>query len=186
MNKLKLLFLLAGSGFLFSFNSIHTNPKKSKQKSFNLYSKEFQNNGEFPKKYTCDSLGISPALLWENAPKGTKSFAITMHHIAPKGERHVYMILYNVPNNVFSIQEKTAGIGIFGKNTINDRNQYAPPCSKGPGPKLYILTAYALSSTPEFKDSNYGIDMDSFQESIKNITLDSSVLNVYYSRQPKS
>ena len=40
----------------------------------------------------------------------------------------------------------TLGIGTLGNNSVNHKTGYAPPHSKGPGPKTYILTVYALSA----------------------------------------
>ena len=41
------------------------------------------------------------------------------------------------------------GVGTVGSNSVNDRTEYAPPHSKGPGAKTYILTVYALSAPPQ-------------------------------------
>jgi phosphatidylethanolamine-binding protein (PEBP) family uncharacterized protein len=105
----------------------------------------FDDKGQFPKEYTCDSSGISPALSWKGRPKGTESYVLTMHHFDPTGNKHVYWVLYNIPANVQSLPSNASGIGSMGINTVNRRNAYAPPCSKGPGPKQYLITLYAVS-----------------------------------------
>lgn len=43
-----------------------------------LKSSAFENNGVMPEKYTIDGEKVSPPLEWENAPAGTKSFALIM------------------------------------------------------------------------------------------------------------
>ena len=149
---------------------------------FTASSSAFGNNGKYPKKYTCDSLGISPTLSWTNAPSGTTSYAITMHHIAGPGDKHVYLLLYNIPSTVTSIAENVSNIGLFGVNTVNGKTAYTPPCSQGPGDKLYTLTVYALSSAPLFTVPQSQVTMDLLLSAISTKTLDTSIINVTYAR----
>lgn len=145
-------------------------------------SSEFVNNGKLPKKYTCDSLGVSPPLSWTSAPSGTTSYAITMHHITTAGDKHVYMVLYNIPSSVTSISESVSGVGLFGVNTVNSKTSYSPPCSQGPGDKAYIFTIYALSSAPVFTVPQSQVTMDILLSAISSKTLGTSTINVTYSR----
>lgn len=149
---------------------------------FAASSSAFTNNGSYPKKYTCDSLGISPILNWSNAPTGTTSYAITMHHIPGPGDKHVYFVLYNIPASVTSIPEAVSGIGLFGINTVNGGTSYTPPCSQGPGDKLYTITVYALSSAPVFTVPQTQVTMDLLLSAISTKTLGTSVINVTYAR----
>lgn len=41
-----------------------------------LRSTSFVQDATLDEQFTCDGTDISPQLQWENAPKGTKSFAI--------------------------------------------------------------------------------------------------------------
>jgi phosphatidylethanolamine-binding protein (PEBP) family uncharacterized protein len=145
-------------------------------------SSAFVNNGKFPKKYTCDSLGISPPLNWTNAPTGSTSFAITMHHVSGPGDKHVYFVLYNIPATVTSIPEAVSGIGLFGINTVNGNTSYTPPCSQGPGDKLYTFTVYALSSAPVFSVPQTQVTMDLLLSAISTKTLGTSIINITYAR----
>ncbi|MBC7721777.1 MAG: YbhB/YbcL family Raf kinase inhibitor-like protein [Pedobacter sp.] len=150
--------------------------------TFTASSGAFTNDGVFPKLYTCDSTGISPKLSWVNAPTGTTSFAITMHHIPPTPPNHVYMLLYNIPVTITSIADAVSGIGLFGINTVNGQTSYTPPCSQGPGAKLYTITVYALSSAPVFSVPQSQVTMDIFLTAISTKTLATSILNVTYTR----
>lgn len=151
--------------------------------SFMLSSPAFVNKGNYPKLYTCDSLGISPPLSWKNAPEKTKSFAITIHHFPKDGNKHVYMVLYNLPKSINSLEAGEKNIGEWGSNTQNRSKSYSPPCSKGPGPKTYIITAFALSENLSFNNrNNAAISMDELLSTIQNITLSKSSLEVIYNR----
>ena len=105
-----------------------------------------------------------------------------MHHIPAPGEKHVYIVLYNIPASVTSIPEAVSGIGLFGINTVNGKTSYTPPCSQGPGDKLYTLTVYALSSAPLFTVPQAQVTMDLLLSAISAKTLDTSVINVTYAR----
>lgn len=161
--------------------SIASDSDTTIQSIFTAYSNAFQNNGNYPKIYTCDSLSYSPPVSWKNIPAGTTSFAITMHHIPKDGGKHVYMLLYNIPMTINSISENERKIGIWGKNTHNNILGYAPPCSKGPGAKPYIITVYALSKS-NILSGKRGVTYDELQNEIKDNILAQSSITIYYSR----
>lgn len=149
--------------------------------TFTIKGTYFTSRNELPKLYTCDGAGISPALQWENIPKGTKSLAITMHHIAKDGAKHVYFVLYNIPSNTTSIPDGVSEVGIFGHNSMNPNPAYAPPCSKGPGQKQYIITLYALR---EMIAANVGkiITLSELESAIENKIIGKTSLPIYYTR----
>ena len=146
----------------------------------------FANNGAYPKLYTCDSSGFSPALQWSKVPTGTKSYVITMHHYPPtypSEAKHVYLVLYNIPGETVELLQNSKNIGSFGINTVNRKNEYAPPCSQGPGAKTYILTLYAVSGPPSITTTASQTTMDVVLAGIRSKILDSAVMNVTYTRQ---
>ena len=145
-------------------------------------SSAFTNNGTLPAKYTCDGTSISPPIAWKTAPIGTKSFAVIMHHIPPTGDAHVYMLVYNIPSSVSSLTEKSANVGLFGVNTVNGKTEYSPPCSQGPGAKLYVMTVYALSAEPVLGVVQSKVTRDILLAAITKTTLGTAVMNVNYSR----
>jgi phosphatidylethanolamine-binding protein (PEBP) family uncharacterized protein len=142
----------------------------------------FAHNGIYPKLYTCDSLGYSPGLQWSNAPANTTNYAITMYTIPPTGEKHVYIVLYNIPATTTSIPDNSKSIGVFGINTVDGKTTYTPPCSQGPGPKVYVLTLYALNAAPTITVPNTQVTMDILLAGIKNKIVDSAVMSVTYTR----
>jgi phosphatidylethanolamine-binding protein (PEBP) family uncharacterized protein len=139
-------------------------------------------SGILAAKYTCDGSSVSPPINWTNAPSGTKSLAVVMHHIPPTGDKHVYYLLYNIPATVSSLAENNTTVGLFGINTVNGKVSYSPPCSQGPGAKLYVLTVYALSAEPVFTVAQSKVTMDILLAAISKTTLGSSFVNVSYTR----
>ena len=163
-----------------SSNSSSSTPTIANQLKFS--GNGFVHNGIFPKLYTCDSLGISPGLQWSNAPSSTNSYAITMYTIPPTGEKHVYIVLYNIPISTNFIPDNSKSIGIFGINTVDGKTSYTPPCSQGPGPKIYVLTLYALNALPTITVPNTQVTMDILLAGMKNKIVDSAVMSVTYTR----
>ena len=142
----------------------------------------FANNGVYPKLYTCDSLGISPGVQWSNAPSTTTSYALTMYTIPPTGDKHVYIVLYNIPASTSSIPDNSKSIGVFGINTVDGKTTYTPPCSQGPGAKIYVLTLYAINAPPTISVPNTQVTMDILLAGMKNKIVDSAVMSVTYTR----
>jgi Raf kinase inhibitor-like YbhB/YbcL family protein len=133
-------------------------------------------------KSTCDGVSATLPLKWSGEPEGTVSFALIMHHEASATDIHWYWVLYNIPASVHSIPKNVSGIGTLGTNSVNDRNQYAPPCSQGPGIKAYTFTIYALSSDSVINTPQSEVTREVLLNAIEEIILSSSKMQVYYSR----
>ena len=142
----------------------------------------FSHMGTYPKLYTCDSTGFAPGLQWSNAPSTTKSYAITMYTIPPTGDKHVYMVLYNLPSTISSIPDNATSSGSWGINTVDGKNTYTPPCSQGPGAKIYVLTLYALSADNNLSFATSKVTMDMLYAQIKSKIVDSALMSVTYTR----
>jgi len=149
---------------------------------FTLASPDILEGGVLPVEYTCDGASSTLALNWSGAPDGTVSYAVLMDHIASSTDIHWYWILYDIPVGINSLPKNTTGIGILGTNSVNDKLEYAPPCSKGPGSKTYTYTVFALSAEPQFSVETDQINREAFLAAVQGITLASAELNVTYSR----
>ena len=96
----------------------------------------------------CKGQNIAPRLLWSNAPKETKSFAIICHDPdAPHANGWYHWLMINIPADVSEI---TSGVVPAGATTtINDfKNfEYDGPCPpKSHGIHRYNFTVYALDA----------------------------------------
>ncbi len=138
--------------------------------------------GLLPIEFTGDGAGISPSLSWKGAPEGTKAYAVIMHTIDPEGKTKWYWTLYNIPYGVSSLAKNEKSIGTFGCNSVNRDIGYAPPHSKGPGPKTYMITLYALSQPLEIKLPPEQVNRNILLEAMKGKVLGSSEIKVVYSR----
>jgi len=149
--------------------------------TFVLHSPDVVDGGTLPAEFTGDGAAATLPLEWSGAPEGTKSYAVIMHHIAPDQTKW-YWILYDIPAGVTSLPKNAKGIGTLGNNSVNMRTEYAPPHSKGPGPKTYIYTVYALSSSPKLTVPPGKVDRDTLLAAMKDITIATAELQVVYSR----
>lgn len=150
--------------------------------SFSLRSPVVAGGGVLPAEYTGDGASISPPLEWSGAPAGTKSFAVIMHHFDPEGKTKWYWTLYNIPAEVSGLPKDVHGVGTLGNNSVTRRAGYAPPHSKGPGEKTYILTAYALSAPLQIAAKPAEVNRDVLLAAMKDVILDSAELKVVYTR----
>lgn len=99
-----------------------------------------------PIKYTCDGDDVSPQLSWEDAPEGTKSFALTViDPDAPSGD-WIHWFVCDILADVHEISE--AGPLPAGSRQVgNDfgREPYGGPCPPS-GTHRYYFTLYALNA----------------------------------------
>ncbi len=104
-------------------------------------------------RYGCEGANLSPSLVWQGAPDGTRSFAVTMFDPdAPTGHGWWHWILYDIPSSVRSLPEGAgtrghSGLPAGAKQARNDYGEmgYGGPCPpKGATPHRYIVTLYAL------------------------------------------
>ena len=140
--------------------SASASSKQVSTANFQLTSPTFVEGGKFPTEYTCDGSSISPPLTWTGAPSGTQSFAITFDTLPgpPRpGEtdsgKHAMFTLFNIPATATSISAGNKSVGTYGQNFQGRNLGYTPPCSQGPGDKIYTFTIYALSSTLDLQPS---------------------------------
>ncbi len=139
-------------------------------------------DGVLPRQFTGDGEAVTPPLEWSGAPAGTRSYALVMHHIDPEGVVKWYWVLYDIPADVHSLPQNVKGIGTLGNNNINRRTEYAPPHSKGPGPKTYVLTVYALSAPPHLTVPPAEVTREVLLAAIADRMLGSAELRVTYTR----
>jgi Raf kinase inhibitor-like YbhB/YbcL family protein len=118
----------------------------------NLTSSHFENQGEIPKRFTCDGEDISPALAWSDVPAGTKSLALIVDDPdAPDPANPkmtwVHWVLYNIPATTDALPEGVASRDLPAGSLegLNDwkKTGYGGPCPPI-GTHRYFHKLYAL------------------------------------------
>ncbi len=149
---------------------------------FVLRSRVVAEGDTLPIEYTGFGEGATLPLEWSGAPTATTSLALIMHHVASPTDIHWYWVLYDIPASVESLPRNVTGIGKLGNNRVNGRMEFTPPHSQGPGPKTYTYTLYALSQEPVITVADSLVSRAVLLDAIRNLTLDSAMLHVVYSR----
>ena len=87
--------------------------------------------------FGCSGKNISPALNWSGAPKGTKSFALSVYDPdAPTGSGFWHWVVFNIPPDVTSLP-KGAGdpkSDEAPKGAVQSRTDFGVPGYGGPCP----------------------------------------------------
>ena len=105
--------------------------------------------------FGCAGKNISPLLKWSDAPKGTKSFAVTVYDPdAPTGSGWWHWVIFNIPADVNELREDAGSIGknLAPKGSVQSITDFGKPgfggaCPPaGDKPHRYIFTVYALDT----------------------------------------
>jgi Raf kinase inhibitor-like YbhB/YbcL family protein len=125
--------------------------------TFRLESSEWRDGGTVPVRNLfngsgCNGGNISPAFHWSGAPKGTRSFAITIYDPdapAPGGWWH--WVVFNIPSAMSNIPAGAGdkGSGKLPSGSSQCKNDYGEPGYGGPCPPpgtthRYVVKIYAL------------------------------------------
>jgi Raf kinase inhibitor-like YbhB/YbcL family protein len=127
---------------------------------FKLSSPELKGNQMMPKNFEFNGFGCSgenksPALVWSGAPKGTKSFALTVYDPdAPTGSGWWHWVVINIPATVHELHSNDGAVdsttlpaGAVQVRTDFGSAAWGGPCPpKGDKPHRYIFTVYALKT----------------------------------------
>jgi Raf kinase inhibitor-like YbhB/YbcL family protein len=105
--------------------------------------------------FGCEGKNLSPQLYWENAPTGSKSFAITIFdESAPTGSGWWHWLVFDIPGSVSELKSgagtadlKLAPAGSIQSMTDFSTMGYGGPCPPpGSNYHRYIITVYALNT----------------------------------------
>ncbi|MGD0061432.1 MAG: YbhB/YbcL family Raf kinase inhibitor-like protein [Verrucomicrobiia bacterium] len=121
---------------------------------FTFSSPSFRNKQPMPAKHSCEGEDASPALKWEGAPAGTKSFALIADDPDAPGGTWVHWVAYAIPASATELPESIAQTDTIAapaglKQGMNDfgRVGYGGPCPpRGHGVHHYYFRLYALDA----------------------------------------
>lgn len=127
--------------------------------SFAVKSRSYVDGAMMPLKlvyrgYGCTGGNLSPDLAWTGVPKGTASFAITLHDPdAPHAGGWWHWVAFNIPASARGLRlgagdaaKKLAPASVMEGTTDFGSPGYGGPCPPpGSPPHHYVLTVYALN-----------------------------------------
>jgi len=119
--------------------------------ALSLRSVAFESGSRIPRTYTCDGRDVSPPLRWDNAPQGTKSFALICDDPdAPMGT-WVHWVIYNIPADTDRLPEAVASTEQLDSGALQGGNDfgrigYGGPCPPRGKPHRYFFRLYALDA----------------------------------------
>ncbi len=163
-----------------------THPKE--KKSMKLTSPSFKNQANIPVKYSCDHDNISPELIWDDVPKGTKSFAIISDDPDAPAGTWTHWLVYNIPGQVRHMPEYMPAQEALKDGTLQGLNDFrrigyggaCPP--EGHGQHHYHFKIYALDTVLDLKP---GATKEQLEEAIRPHILDWAQLIGLYERPQK-
>lgn len=128
--------------------------------TFTLKSKEIE--GQFTNKQYANAMGFSgenksPQLYWENPPKQTQSFAVTIHDLdAPTGSGFWHWVVFNIPADVCQLESDAGNVSkdLLPKGSVQSNTDMGTPGYIGAAPPAgpahrYLITVYALNKKLE-------------------------------------
>ncbi len=147
MKKLSLIIIVLG---VFGFGSVCAQEFTLKSNDLSGQLTEAQVFSGFG----CTGKNISPHLTWVHAPKGTKSFAVTVYDPdAPTGSGWWHWVIFNISANIYELkpdagdpQKNLAPEGSVQSQTDYGKPGFGGACPpEGDKPHCYIFTVYALN-----------------------------------------
>lgn len=143
--KSKLLFLAVG---ISAASYAQTFTLKSKDIGGQMTMNEVYNG------FGCTGGNHSPQLSWENAPKETQSFAVTIYDKdAPTGSGWWHWLVFDIPASITELPQDAGNtaLHLLPKSVVQSITDfgsfgYGGPCPpQGDSPHQYMITVYALS-----------------------------------------
>ncbi len=151
----------------------------------------YNENERMPAKYANEGVSggenVSPPFSWDNAPEGTKSFALAMVDHHKVANEFVHWLVVNIPEDTTSVKEgasKTDSMPEGSKelNTTYGQAFYGGPRPpSGTGDHPYETTVYALSDDLDL-DLDEDVTLDDFLSAVEDKTLAKASLTGMFSQ----
>jgi Raf kinase inhibitor-like YbhB/YbcL family protein len=163
-------------------------------KGFRVSSPQLEDGGTMPVNqilngFGCTGKNISPELMWENPPAGTKSFAVTVYDPdAPTGSGWWHWVIFNIHADVRKLNANAGNVNLSlaPEGSIQSITDFGKPgyggaCPpKGHGSHRYIFTVFALDVESLALDRSATAAMVGFH--LNQHALGKAILTVTYSQ----
>ncbi len=101
--------------------------------------------GQYHNQFGCNGQSLRPVLKWSGAPKGTKSFAVTVHdQDAPTRSGFWHWVVIDIAAQATGIAASGLPEGAKEGNTDLGKPGYFGPCPPIPRKHRYLFTVHAL------------------------------------------
>ncbi len=160
----------------------------SKGGRMKLTSSAFKDGQRIPVKYVMPGAGgknISPPLEWQDAPKGTMSFALLCIDPHPIARNWIHWMVINIPADVDHLPEGASGKSMPRgakelKNSFGFVGYGGPQPPPGTGDHPYVFTIYALDV--EKLDLPEQLSLSQFYKVIDKHSLAKATITGYFGR----
>lgn len=119
--------------------------------AFRITSRAFKDGDMIPAHYTADGEDVSPPLEWQEAPPGTKAFALICED--PDAAGFAHWVVFNIPPNLNYFAEAYPALKTQPNGTRQGLNDFGSVGYQGPKPPdgvhRYVFRVYALSAPLE-------------------------------------
>jgi Raf kinase inhibitor-like YbhB/YbcL family protein len=124
--------------------------------SFTLKSTAFANDGEIPRKFTCNGADLSPALNWIEVPKGTQSLALIADDPDAPAGTWTHWTIWNISAKATALPEGLPQAEMLDNGARQGRNDfrrigYNGPCPPSGRAHRYFFRLYALDARLDLK-----------------------------------
>lgn len=105
--------------------------------------------GSIPMRHTGEGGDVSPAIEWEDAPSGTRSFALIVDDPDAPGGTWTHWMLWDIPASEHGLPEGflPGRMGTSGLNDFGKEGYGGPMPPRGHGPHRYYFKLYALDTS---------------------------------------
>jgi Raf kinase inhibitor-like YbhB/YbcL family protein len=145
---------------------------------FALTSPAFEHGGEIPGGHTGDGEDVSPQLVWQGVPEGTRSLALVVHDPdAPSGD-FVHWVAWGIDPGEEMLAEGASAPN-EGANGFGDAGYRGPAPPPGHGDHRYFFRLHALDAEPELEP---GVGREDLERAIEGHVIGTAELVGRYGR----
>jgi Raf kinase inhibitor-like YbhB/YbcL family protein len=142
--------------------------------AFNLTSTAFEFGASIPGRHSCKGEDIPPPLRWDEAPKGTVSFALVLEDPDAPGGTFLHWLIYNIPadiselSGISPVEKRLKNGAIQAKNDFG-KTGYGGPCPPKGEEHRYFFRLFALKKKLPPESIN---KVEDFYNAVNGITLE--------------
>jgi len=139
-------------------------------------SPSFEHNKMIPARFTCQGIGINPALEIDGIPSGAKSLVLIMDDPDAPSGTFLHWLVYDIP-----VTAKISENSVPGKQGVNSTRgvDYVPPCPPS-GTHRYFFKLFALDKDLGLK---VGADLKAVEKAMSGHILDKAELIGLYQKE---